>query len=121
MIENPISYLPHGEEIVAIKEIVKFEEKNISCKVKASGSQFNIIEYIAQAAAVGRIVNAVKKPKLGMIIRIKEFTVFSDQPCELIEANWSESLGGAYEVQGRAFSSQGDLIANALITMMEQI
>lgn len=121
MIENPLDYLPHGKEIVAIKDIIKITEQSICCRVLARGSIFNAIEYIAQAAAVGRISNSTTKlPRLGMIIRIREFEVFKNEVCETVECVWSGSLTGVYEVQGKAFAKDGKLLASASMTIMEQ-
>lgn len=128
MIENLVSHLPHGKEIIAIKEIVKLGEQSIICRVIETGTVFNVIEYIAQAAALGRISTnknsekndpRFKKPKIGMIIKIKEFKVFSHDSCETVECSWSGILTGVYEVEGVAYTKNGELIASTIMTMVE--
>lgn len=126
MIKNPISYLPHGPEIVAIKEILSLGQNSICCSifccsVLAKGSIINSIEYVAQATAVGRISNA-KQPelKLGMIIRIKEFEILNaNEICQTVESSWSDSVANVYQTEGKAFSKDGKLLARVVMTMME--
>lgn len=126
ILQNYLRHLPHGEQIQVVKEIISLDSHNICCKISAQESIFDAIEYIAQSAAVGRIANAQNAhAKLGMIVRIKEFEIFSSNAvqgsrADRVQCSWSDSIAGAYEVRGNVFSIEGNLIASAIMTMMEQ-
>jgi predicted hotdog family 3-hydroxylacyl-ACP dehydratase len=120
---DPVSYLPHGKEIVAIAEIIETTPNSIVCQARGGTTAFHFIESCAQAAAVGRILSAgEQEPRFGVILRIKEFSSSHfkvDQDLQ-VSCSWSEAVGNVYEVVGQAQACKEDQVcARVVMTLME--
>lgn len=121
--------LPHGEELRVVAEVLEHGPASIVCRtvpsapesmcvVEADGqrklSPMSFVEYISQAAAIGKIMNSVAAgellPRHGAVVRVRNFN-FAAAPCAVdakleVSATWSSSVAGAFEVKGSVVDAE---------------
>ena len=123
-----IQRLPHGHEIVAIDRILSRTENSIRCSAHWDGSAFRTLEYIAQAAAVGRMANGSGQPaRSGAIVRVRRFELLDMQATEsassrmrlILECSWKHTIGQLYEVSGEAILEGGPMLSRVTMTIIE--
>ena len=123
-----IQRLPHGPEIVAIDRIISRTENSIRCSAHWDGSAFRTVEYIAQAAAVGRIAGGSgQSARSGAIVRVRLFELLDMQAAEsaasrtrlILECAFQHTIGQLYEVSGEAILEGGPVLSRVTMTIIE--
>lgn len=146
-LKQALEFLPHGQEIQIVDRVLELTQENIACLSKnpcplafclstTAGvdstyeiSYLSFVEFVAQAAALGRIMSLSHGPdsniRKGAVLRARGFaspaqTIAREQSL-LIRASWSQSLGGAFEVEGSVCDPENpnNEFSSGRLTMLE--
>ena len=137
-LREALRFLPHDPSLYRIAEVVRSDPTSIVCHTTAElpswmhrssgeGSAMQLIESVAQAAAIGRILatpaGSAAVAKKGAVLRVKQFRFSSTQamPARLeITAHWGSEFNGAFEVHTEIrLPETKELVATGQLTMRE--
>ena len=137
-LREALQLLPHSANLHRIAKVLHSDPASIVCHTAAelpawmrdaSGAvtSMQVIESVAQAAAVGRIlassVAGAVVAKRGAVLRVKNFTLLTTlaiPPVLEITARWGAEFNGAFEVQAEIrLPGKSELLASGQLTMRE--
>ncbi|HMO19247.1 MAG TPA: hypothetical protein PKA63_14475 [Oligoflexia bacterium] len=121
-LEKYFERLPHRRDLVLFDSIIEATSDSVVCSGVSrnpsgskgannyhSVSSLSGVEYIAQAAGLGKIIDADNKKhhilQKGAVIRLRDMKLHQERiPLNeriLTYASWSSSVQGAFDVRGR--------------------
>jgi predicted hotdog family 3-hydroxylacyl-ACP dehydratase len=122
--------IPHRPPILAIDRLVKCDENSAVATVSFSGGRYGtsgefvdeplLIECVAQTAAAAnglRERKSGKTPKIGMLVGINDFKIYSEAKCGLeIEAvTVVEKMLGSFSIVRGKVKQEGNLLAEGTL------
>jgi predicted hotdog family 3-hydroxylacyl-ACP dehydratase len=138
-LKDALTLLPHGAEIHRIAEVLDLTSQSVRSVTTASPAQcmqrldgslsaMQLIEAIAQTAAIGRVLSASQQleslpvdMKKGAILRVRGFRLPQNVPAVVeIQARWSPEFQGAFEIEAEVYRANSEeMLTSGRMTMRE--